>query len=244
MSIELAKLLQPGTVVLNSPVFKISQASDGSTYVSSGRGDFICKRVVVSVPTPLYKDITLDPPLPPAKLELATKNVLGYTLKVIVSYAEPCWRKSCLSGAIMSYVGPMTTCRDSSNDTIGSYSLTCFTNGDFGRKMSLLPQRERFDAIVAHVRRLFGPYVDNVPDPIALVEHEWARDQWAQGCPCPASPPGVMTSSDHALRAPHGRVHFIGTETAYEWKGYMDGAVRSGERGAQEVVAALGKAKL
>jgi len=39
-------------------------------------------------------------------------------------------------------------------------------------------------------------------------------------------------------------VHFVGTETAYEWKGYMDGAVRSGERGATEVVDALTRGKL
>jgi monoamine oxidase len=247
MSIELAKLLKPGTVVLNSPVRQISQSDASSSYpmyMSAGRGDFQCKRVIVSVPTPLYKEIQFDPPLPPAKAELGQKNVLGYTLKVLVNYTEPWWRKKGLSGAVMSYVGPITTARDSSNDSKGSYSLTCFSNGDFGRKMSLLPQRERFDAILAHIKRMYGPYVDNVPDPIAVTEHEWAKDQWAQGCPCPASPVGVMTNCDHALRTPHGKVHFVGTETAYEWKGYMDGAVRSGERGAEEVIAALGKAKL
>jgi monoamine oxidase len=35
-------------------------------------------------------------------------------------------------------------------------------------------------------------------------------------------------------------VHFAGTETAGEWKGYMEGAVRSGERAAAEVVQQLG----
>lgn len=198
---------------------------------------------MVSVPTPLYKEITFDPPLPLEKLELGNNNVLGYTLKVMVMFSEPWWRKKGLSGAIMSYVGPITTCRDSSNDSKGSYSLTCFTNGDFGRKMSLLTQAERFKAILAHIKRVYGPFVD-VPEPIAITEHEWAKDQWAQGCPCPASPVGIMTKCDHALRTPHGNVHFIGTETAYEWKGYLDGAVRSGERGAKEVLERLLRAKL
>lgn len=243
MSIELAKLLAPGSVILQSPVRRISQSHDG-VYVSAGRGDFKCQRVIVSVPTTLYKEITFDPPLPKAKAELGSNNVHGYTLKVMVMYSEPWWRKAGLVGAIMSFVGPITTCRDTSNDERGAYSLTCFTNGDFGRKMSLLPQQERFNAILAHVKRLFGGYVAAVPDPIAVTEHEWAKDQWAQGCPCPASPPGVMTKCDGEMRATHGKVHFVGTETAYEWKGYMEGAVQSGERGAKEVVAALGKAKL
>jgi monoamine oxidase len=242
MSLGLADLLQPGTVVLNSPVRQISQTPDG-IYVSAGRGDFKCQRAIVSVPTVLYKEIGFEPPLPAAKVELGRNNVHGYTLKVMVSYAEPWWRKKALSGAIMSFIGPITTCRDSSNDEVGQFSLTCFTNGDFGRKGSLLSQQERFKSILAHIKRVFGAYVE-VPEPIAVTEHEWASDQWAQGCPCPASPPGIMTKYNHALRTTHGKVHFIGTETAYEWKGYMDGAIRSGERGAQEVIQALGRAKL
>ena len=41
------------------------------------------------------------------------------------------------------------------------------------------------------------------------------------------------------LAAPIGRVHWAGTETATYWHGYMDGAVRSGERAAAEVLAEL-----
>ena len=56
--------------------------------------------------------------------------------------------------------------------------------------------------------------------------------------------PGGLTAFENVLRAPSGCVHFVGTETAYEWKGYMEGAVRSGERGAQEVLLSMNKAKL
>ncbi|KIW33315.1 uncharacterized protein PV07_00173 [Cladophialophora immunda] len=243
MSIELAKRLSPGSVVLSSPVRRISQSPAG-ILVSAARGDFRCQRVVVSVPTPLYKEITFEPPLPPAKLELSDKNVLGDTIKVIVKYAAPWWRKADLAGMVISFHGPMVSCRDTSNDAAGTYSLTCFTTGEIGRQMARRPQRERFDAILAHLRRAFSPYVGVVPEPVAVTEHIWAKDQWAQGCPCPASPPGIMTLYEHALRSTHGKIHFVGTETAYEWKGYMDGAVRSGDRGAKEVIEAIGRAKL
>ena len=36
-----------------------------------------------------------------------------------------------------------------------------------------------------------------------------------------------------------GRIHWAGTETAEVWNGYMDGAVRSGQRVATEIVEAL-----
>ena len=36
-----------------------------------------------------------------------------------------------------------------------------------------------------------------------------------------------------------GRIHWAGTETADYWNGYMDGAVRSGERAVAEVLPLL-----
>ena len=39
--------------------------------------------------------------------------------------------------------------------------------------------------------------------------------------------------------SPSGRIHWAGTETSNYWNGYMDGAVRSGERAAGEVLSGL-----
>ena len=52
-------------------------------------------------------------------------------------------------------------------------------------------------------------------------------------------PPGLMTTYGHAIREPVGRIHWAGTETSTYWNGYMDGAVRSGERAAAEVLREL-----
>ena len=41
------------------------------------------------------------------------------------------------------------------------------------------------------------------------------------------------------LEKPEGRIHFAGTETSTFWNGYMDGAVRSGERVVREVLSDL-----
>jgi monoamine oxidase len=50
--------------------------------------------------------------------------------------------------------------------------------------------------------------------------------------------PGVLTGFGKALRAPCGRIHWAGTETATVWSGSMEGAIRSGERAAEEVLKA------
>ena len=80
---------------------------------------------------------------------------------------------------------------------------------------------------------------DEAYRPIDYLEHEWSSEEWSLGCPCPYTPPGVLTKVGEHLIESHGHVHFVGTETAVEWKGYMEGALTSGIRGADEVVKLL-----
>jgi monoamine oxidase len=51
--------------------------------------------------------------------------------------------------------------------------------------------------------------------------------------------PGTLIDFGPALKDPVGKIHWAGTETSDFWCGYMDGAVRSGERAAKEVLSAL-----
>jgi monoamine oxidase len=51
--------------------------------------------------------------------------------------------------------------------------------------------------------------------------------------------PGTLLDFGPALREPVGRIHWAGTETSTYWNGYMDGAVRAGERASGEVLAEL-----
>ncbi|MBA2327148.1 MAG: FAD-dependent oxidoreductase [Actinobacteria bacterium] len=48
--------------------------------------------------------------------------------------------------------------------------------------------------------------------------------------------PGILTRYGPLLREPFGRVHWARTETSTTSHGAIDGAVRSGERAAAEVL--------
>ncbi len=48
-------------------------------------------------------------------------------------------------------------------------------------------------------------------------------------------PPGSWTTYGPWLRKPVDGIFWAGTETADEWTGFLDGAVRSGKRAADEV---------
>ncbi|WP_459547882.1 FAD-dependent oxidoreductase [Nocardia sp. X0981] len=51
------------------------------------------------------------------------------------------------------------------------------------------------------------------------------------------APTGVLTQFGHALRERCGRIHWAGTESSAVMCGWVDGAVRSGERAGGEVLA-------
>lgn len=237
----LAGELGPDSLVLMSPVRRIEQIA-GGVRVTSARGVFEASRVIVSVPTPLYQEIVFDPPLP-EKDALSKATKLGDYGKMIVFYRTPWWRKHGLTGMSQSSQGPFGVTRDTSVDADGHYSLTCFMVGGPARDWASLSPEKRQQAIVDKIQQLFSKFA-SVEEPIHFEEQIWRNEQWSQGCPCPVMLPGDLTKFQHVLRAPAGRIHFVGTETAYEWKGYMEGAVRSGERGAQEVLFSMNKAKL
>ena len=89
---------------------------------------------------------------------------------------------------------------------------------------------------VAIVDPVFGP---EAATPADYIDHDWIADPWSEGCYVGLPAPGALTELGRALRTPHGRVHWAGTETATAWIGYIEGALPSGEAAAQEVALAL-----
>jgi monoamine oxidase len=84
--------------------------------------------------------------------------------------------------------------------------------------------------------RFFGPQAAH---PVGFVEKNWNDDPWSGGCYGGVPGPGTLVAYGEALRAPCGRIHWAGTETATEWMGYLEGAIQSGHRAAAEVQARL-----
>jgi monoamine oxidase len=237
---SISESMVPGSVILEAPVHQISQNTSGATVTTVDGTRYHCKKVIVSVPTPVYKDLVFSPPLPLDKAKYSSSTTLGYYAKVILLWEKPWWREQGFCGMTQSFVGPSAVTRDSSDELLGQFSLTCFVTGEPERAWSKLSASKRREAIFVQLITLFGAKNEgNIRAPTEVFEQEWAKDPWSRGCPCPYPPPGIMTDVGAALRAPFGAVHFVGTETAFEWKGYMEGAVRSGERRATEVCDAL-----
>jgi monoamine oxidase len=73
-------------------------------------------------------------------------------------------------------------------------------------------------------------------DPARAVVTTWNDDPWA-GESYSADTVTAAPGDPAILAAPAGRIHFAGEHTAGEWAGLMEGALRSGQRVASEVLA-------
>lgn len=239
ISQRMAEELGPNSVFLRMPVTSIDQLRDGCCAVHTDGGiSFQCRRVIVSIPTTLYRQIAFNPALPKRKAILSENTATGYYTKVIYVFKEPWWQKAGFSGVLDSDKGPIIFTRDTSIPADNQWSITCFLVGDKGRSWSKLPRAVRLQQAWEQFCRGFGTFV-HVPAPTNTLEMEWTKEAFFLGAPCPITTPGVLTKVGDELATSVGRVHFVGTETSRDWRGYMEGAVRSGQRGGAEVVKAL-----
>ncbi|CVK89052.1 uncharacterized protein FPRO_02631 [Fusarium proliferatum ET1] len=240
-SVRLAAKLPETAVRLRSPVKIIKQGSDGVLIETANpKQKFRAERVIVSVPTCLYPSINFEPPLPESKKTLGESTALGCTSKAIFVFDKPWWRDAGFSGIIECETGPIHFSRDTCSPEDGQYSITCFVVGDRGRDWSKWPYAEKRRIVLEQFNGVFSGVGVKAPEPVNIILQEWIKQPWIWGCPSPVMMPGTLTSdSGKVLREVVGRVHFVGTETSLVWKGYMDGAVRSGIRGAEEVIRAF-----
>ena len=76
--------------------------------------------------------------------------------------------------------------------------------------------------------------------PAGYLELDWQRGALVRRLLRHALRPERLDQVRAALPEPAGPIHWAGAETSSVWCGYMDGAVRSGERAAAAVLAELG----
>jgi monoamine oxidase len=222
-------------VLLGQPVRRIVQ-SRGGARVETDSYSLSAKRVIVTVPPALRTSIRYEPQLPPLQAQLAQRFPMGTVYKVQATYDRPFWRESGLTGQATSDTGPVKITFDNSPPDGGPGVLMGFIEGEEGRRAFGLTATQRRDAVLESFARYFG---EPARSPTGYVEKSWAQELYTGGCYGGYLAPGVLSDFGPAIRQPHGRVHWAGTETSTYWAGYMDGAVRSGERVAREVLAAL-----
>jgi monoamine oxidase len=219
-------------VHLNAPVRAVTQSADHVVFDSPDL-EVSARHGVVTVPPALILDIAFDPPLPDDRVTLYRNAVAGPETKTLVVYDEPFWRSEGFSGQTSEPGSAAEVTLDATPASGSPGVIASFTFGNTAERVDSLDDGARRRAVLDALTARLGP---RAASPSELIETQWWKEEWTRGCSMAHLPPGILTRHGHLLRQWFGRVHWAGTETSTTSHGSIDGAVRSGERAAGEIV--------
>lgn len=200
--------------------------SDADGTASRFRAD----RVVVAVPPQLAQRIDFEPELPCPRATPATGR--GCAVKVQFGFTSPLWRTHGVSGWSVSSEPPLLLTVDDSPPDESAGVLTGFVVGQAAHEFSAMTDSAQRQSALTHLRRLFP----DLPAPDCVVVTDWLAEDYSHGCYAALFGPGDWLQLGPRLSTPHGLVYWAGAETTLEYFGLMEGAVRSGQRAATELL--------
>jgi monoamine oxidase len=233
----MAKALKSRNVVLGTPVRRIVQAKsivrvESASLIARG------KRVIVAIPPASAGRIEYHPSMPADRDALTQRVWQGALTKVAAAYDKPFWREKGLNGSAVATPNDMivnVTFDDTPEDG-GPGVIFGFVGGDASRRYAGMSDADRRKKVLDEFATMFG---DEARNPVEFFDTRWPDEPWIRGGPVGNYGPGQLLQYGPALRRVQDRLHWAGTETSTFWNGYMDGAVRSGERAAKEVLDRL-----
>jgi monoamine oxidase len=222
-------------LVHDAPVSSIDTRGR-TTVVTTPRGSFRARRVVVAMSPAISGRISYPGGLSEARNRLHTRVRMGSIGKFQAVYDAPFWRDQGLSGQVIGDGRPIDVTFESYSQ--GKHFLMGFVSADQMRRLDGAPQGQLLEECTASLERYFGPKART--EMIDRGYKRWDRDPFSWGGPTGVCGTDVLSRWGSALREPCGPIHWAGTEAATYWQGYMDGAVSSGYRAAAEVLSGLG----
>jgi monoamine oxidase len=194
--------------------------------VAVARADY----VVLAMPVALLRDVKFRPALPPMQQDAIQSLDTGHGTKVILRYSAPWWRRPGRPRAYGTNLA-IGAVWDASEAQPGAALLTLLGGGRASAGLQRLLAEQGAPGIARQLRWLGS--TSEIPHVHAVT---WENDPWARGAYAYFSP-----RFDPALRPllarAAGRVFFAGCHTSREYQGYMNGAVESGLRAAEEIAA-------
>jgi monoamine oxidase len=216
-------------IQLGTPVRRIQQR-DNTVTVSvetNGLKEVVADNVIVTIPWSVLRHIPLEAPLTHAQREAIAELPYGSLVKTLLQYPDRFWTQQnfgiqLLESNYQAIWEPTFTQEGTQK------ILSCFSGGS----PSLTLGNRAIDRAKQTVQDLYP----HAPKASATLSYDWSADEWAKGGYCYFAP-GQLDRFNPHLTLPAGRIFFAGEHTApVEYRGYMEGAIRSGQRAAQQIL--------
>lgn len=209
----------------------------GQVTVRTREALYRCDRVIVALPPVMASRIDYVPQLP-ANRDIAQSHMnAGNVIKFQVEYDTPFWRDEGLSGTVLSLDHHVSLVYDNVVPDSDRGILVAFVEGRHARVFNDVSEERRAELVVEDLARFFGEMASR---PTEVLQRNWSEEPFTRGCYGGRFGTGLWTTVGEYLAKPLGRISWAGAETATVWNGYIDGAIRSGQRAAREVLGADG----
>ncbi len=209
-------------VVMSTPVMKIAQNAEGVVVTTEDDQTLSAKTVIVAMPLNTLKDVEFSPALSEAKLIVSNAQHAGSGTKLYMHIKQDLGSVYCVAPD----TDPLTFMFTDYHGQDGTVMV------GFGPSPDMLDINDRDD--VQRAVSLFFPQAEVLD----AKGYQWTVDPFSRGTWCTLRP-GHTTKYLAALQSSEGKVHFCGGDVANGWRGFIDGAIESGQRIGRDVVKAL-----
>lgn len=221
-----------GSVRLKTPVSFVNYTP---SEVEVGNEHYVVKatKLIIAAPLAVLKAVAFTPELPVEKRMLINNMVMGSVVKCHAVYDSPFWRMDGLNGSSTSLDEIVELSVDNSVPGSATGILTTLIHADRAKHLLNLSDEARRQVVIEGFVRLFG---EKARQPLRYHDYSFSNNPWIGGAYSGYFKPGIFSAYGSHLKTPCGPLHWAGTETADMFRGFMEGAVLSGERAAQEIM--------
>lgn len=244
----------PSPVRLGQRLLRVARRADGRVVLSFAVGsktvDSVHDAVVLTLPAPAMRDVEFAASAAlPAGNRFAIDNFdYGTNSKMMIGFnGRPWYERNNSNGASCSDLGNHQSTWESNPSLAQAYMrgvLTDYSGGERGARLDPARLQTEANNFLGDLERVYpGSAVlarrDNRGRVQAHLEN-WSKLALFRGA-YSNNQPGYFTTIDGLYAKPAGNVHFAGehTDSFYSCQGFMEGALLSGARAANEVLRTL-----
>lgn len=230
--LKLAASLTKDELILNTSVSEILFKKE-NVQVLTEHKSYTATNVISTLPPKLLvESIIHSPSLPESLLDISknTHTWMGTSIKFGVSYKTPFWRKNGYSGTIYSTIGPITEAYDHTNTGETRYALKGFIQNTFANE-DIASRKAR---VIDQLQACYGAQ--------ALAYTSYKECVWQDQIYTSVKHNNYIfphQNNGHTIYKPQyytNRYIIAGSETASQYGGYMEGAVRSAHRSFKLII--------
>jgi monoamine oxidase len=216
-----------------SVVLRIEQNETGVTitYSRGGAAETItADRCICTLPFPVLRGVEVFPAFSAEKQEAIRDLKLTPVTRSFLEFRSRVWEQDRLDGSAITDLSIQYTYSPTLTQGGRRGLLASYTGGQRALDLGAMSESDRQELVLRKMGSLFGGLASQLDGAASQIWHE---DEWARGG-FTYFEPGQMTRLLPVAQRREGRIHFAGEHTS-AWHGWMNGALESGNRAAEEV---------